>query len=110
MPPVRSRESAARLGKPSSADCGSGCGDGIRNEGVGRWPSRLDRKSTRLNSSHGSISYAAVCLKKKHHDHKEIKVHGNQVKISLNTSTTTVIVADATIAKLMNNTRVVRLP
>src|SRR6266542_4858618 len=25
----------------------------------------LDRKSTRLNSSHGSISYAGVCLKKK---------------------------------------------
>src|SRR3989337_260765 len=25
----------------------------------------LDRKSTRLNSSHGSISYAAFCLKKK---------------------------------------------
>src|SRR5438128_7298188 len=24
-----------------------------------------DRKSTRLNSSHGSISYAVVCLKKK---------------------------------------------
>src|SRR5207245_5204948 len=25
----------------------------------------LDRKSTRLNSSHGSISYAVCCLKKK---------------------------------------------
>src|SRR5215470_18747068 len=28
-------------------------------------PSPLDRKSTRLNSSHGSISYAVFCLKKK---------------------------------------------
>src|SRR5207245_5632514 len=28
-------------------------------------PSDLDRKSTRLNSSHGSISYAVFCLKKK---------------------------------------------
>src|SRR5690348_18002502 len=28
-------------------------------------PSRLDRKSTRLNSSHPSISYAVFCLKKK---------------------------------------------
>src|SRR5205809_4764322 len=28
------------------------------------WP-RLDRKSTRLNSSHGYISYAVFCLKKK---------------------------------------------
>src|SRR6266542_5038218 len=27
--------------------------------------SRSDRKSTRLNSSHGSISYAVFCLKKK---------------------------------------------
>src|SRR6267143_5249469 len=26
----------------------------------------LDRKSTRLNSSHSSISYAVFCLKKKH--------------------------------------------
>src|SRR5438128_4943039 len=28
-------------------------------------PSPQDRKSTRLNSSHGSISYAVFCLKKK---------------------------------------------
>src|SRR3712207_8782335 len=26
----------------------------------------LDRKSTRLNSSHANISYAVLCLKKKH--------------------------------------------
>src|SRR5215203_6321126 len=30
-----------------------------------RAPSRLDRKSTRLNSSHANISYAVFCLKKK---------------------------------------------
>src|SRR3712207_9427635 len=29
-----------------------------------RPPSRLDRKSTRLNSSHANISYAVFCLKK----------------------------------------------
>src|SRR5207245_6305252 len=29
----------------------------------------LDRKSTRLNSSHGSISYAVFCLKKKTKEH-----------------------------------------
>src|SRR2546422_1976793 len=35
-------------------------------------PSReLDRKSTRLNSSHGYISYAVFCLKKK----KKIEKH-----------------------------------
>src|SRR5256885_11260888 len=31
----------------------------------GRRPDRLDRKSTRLNSSHLVISYAVFCLKKK---------------------------------------------
>src|SRR5699024_12565075 len=30
-----------------------------------RFPQRQDRKSTRLNSSHVSISYAVFCLKKK---------------------------------------------
>src|SRR5207245_6570730 len=30
-----------------------------------------DRKSTRLNSSHGSISYAVFCLKKKTIAHRE---------------------------------------
>src|SRR5258707_4886888 len=29
---------------------------------------RLDRKSTRLNSSHANISYAVFCLKNKQHD------------------------------------------
>src|SRR2546422_3325247 len=32
--------------------------------GAAEW---LDRKSTRLNSSHGYISYAVFCLKKKKH-------------------------------------------
>src|SRR2546429_3708156 len=36
----------------------------------------LDRKSTRLNSSHGYISYAVFCLKKKkkhtHHNHQPV--------------------------------------
>src|SRR2546430_10298708 len=31
----------------------------------GPLPSRSDRKSTRLNSSHSQISYAVFCLKKK---------------------------------------------
>src|SRR2546422_7679844 len=30
-----------------------------------------DRKSTRLNSSHGYISYAVFCLKKKKHNSKQ---------------------------------------
>src|SRR2546430_12678092 len=32
-------------------------------------PDRLDRKSTRLNSSHSQISYAVFCLKKKNTTH-----------------------------------------
>src|SRR2546422_7993372 len=35
---------------------------------VAHWP-HLDRKSTRLNSSHGYISYAVFCLKKKNIRH-----------------------------------------
>src|SRR5207245_8587710 len=34
-----------------------------------------DRKSTRLNSSHGSISYAVFCLKKKNRTEDEHLVH-----------------------------------
>src|SRR2546430_8999569 len=36
----------------------------------------IDRKSTRLNSSHSQISYAVFCLKKKkkHKDHKSISL------------------------------------
>src|SRR2546429_3561964 len=37
-----------------------------KSSGVVRFPfSSKDRKSTRLNSSHGYISYAVFCLKKK---------------------------------------------
>src|SRR6267143_5677131 len=38
-----------------------------------------DRKSTRLNSSHSSISYAVFCLKKKN-KHKSIFLHKNKKK------------------------------
>src|SRR5205809_3800769 len=34
----------------------------------------LDRKSTRLNSSHGYISYAVFCLKKKKKKNNNIKI------------------------------------
>src|SRR4030043_821634 len=35
----------------------------------------VDRKSTRLNSSHGYISYAAFCLKKKKNKHENNNVN-----------------------------------
>src|SRR3712207_8795507 len=41
-----------------------------QHEGGGLAGSGLDRKSTRLNSSHANISYAVFCLKK-----KNIKAH-----------------------------------
>src|SRR2546430_6216192 len=41
-----------------------------RNRGRGHvQDERLDRKSTRLNSSHSQISYAVFCLKKKKTSH-----------------------------------------
>src|SRR5689334_24477122 len=44
----------------------------------GRFIARMatgDRKSTRLNSSHSSISYAVFCLKKKKKKMKETTAH-----------------------------------
>src|SRR5690242_20918445 len=43
---------------------------------TGNWRKRLeDRKSTRLNSSHMSISYAVFCLKKKKKIKHLLKIH-----------------------------------
>src|SRR2546422_4587174 len=39
---------------------------------------RRDRKSTRLNSSHGYISYAVFCLKKKKQDNQIERVERQQ--------------------------------
>jgi len=36
-----------------------------RKLSTGMWAFPIDRKSTRLNSSHDQISYAVFCLKKK---------------------------------------------
>src|SRR5258708_21198914 len=47
----------------SSADCG--VRNRIQHAERGPVHSALDRKSTRLNSSHQIISYAVFCLKKK---------------------------------------------
>src|SRR2546422_8254602 len=38
---------------------------------------KIDRKSTRLNSSHGYISYAVFCLKKKKTDDSDMYSHSN---------------------------------
>src|SRR5438128_7221497 len=44
---------------------------------------QADRKSTRLNSSHGSISYAVFCLKKK----KKIKNIQREIRETLHNDT-----------------------
>src|SRR6266487_6581051 len=44
---------------------------------------RLDRKSTRLTSSHPSISYAVFCLKKKNHTHTDPTVGSRTYKPQL---------------------------
>src|SRR3712207_8412236 len=41
----------------------------------GGGPSALDRKSTRLNSSHANISYAVFCLKKTEEPTSELQSH-----------------------------------
>src|SRR2546429_6307625 len=46
----------------------------------------IDRKSTRLNSSHGYISYAVFCLKKKKHenpDNNDAQIYTTTVSVTL---------------------------
>src|SRR2546422_1954119 len=55
------------LADPAQALGDDRAGGAVQDE---RWPAGLlDRKSTRLNSSHGYISYAVFCLKKKKKKH-----------------------------------------
>src|SRR5205814_6161928 len=44
---------------------GHGAYNGISGKPIFYWLNQVDRKSTRLNSSHLGISYAVFCLKKK---------------------------------------------
>src|SRR3712207_7841117 len=53
----------------SGLDLHAGAGDGAERDG--RLAERLDRKSTRLNSSHANISYAVFCLKKNIFTHRD---------------------------------------
>src|SRR2546422_3041650 len=52
-------------------------GAGRDIEGVPRLHQKRDRKSTRLNSSHGYISYAVFCLKKKK---RKEKMHSTEMR------------------------------
>src|SRR5687768_17845184 len=65
----------------------SGCraprGDRSHGRETSTRSSTRDRKSTRLNSSHGYISYAVFCLKKK--KKKKKKIHKKQKQTTINT-------------------------
>src|SRR5438128_8355672 len=56
---------AAQCVKQMDRDARAGRGERVTDGDGAAVHVRLDRKSTRLNSSHGSISYAVFCLKKK---------------------------------------------
>src|SRR2546427_7986415 len=60
-PALSSGQQLAELGPDVVQHARLGLGRGV--DAVGLEP--LDRKSTRLNSSHSQISYAVFCLKKK---------------------------------------------
>src|SRR5688572_30985285 len=47
---------------------------GVAGRRAARLQSSVDRKSTRLNSSHSQISYAVFCLKKKKKDTSTIQI------------------------------------
>src|SRR2546422_8258843 len=57
----RRRQPGSRAPNPSADPAPAGGG----GHAAGPRVARIDRKSTRLNSSHGYISYAVFCLKKK---------------------------------------------
>src|SRR6266550_5296168 len=52
----------------------------LPDAGTGRAVAWRDRKSTRLNSSHGYISYAVFCLKKKKKGEKKIRIKEKKKK------------------------------
>src|SRR5438128_6512582 len=56
----RLRQPPCQTVSPAETACVTG-----KRSGMGVAVTEGDRKSTRLNSSHGSISYAVFCLKKK---------------------------------------------
>src|SRR5438045_7734577 len=64
--------------------CGFSASQAENGQPIGRHErmrsSNLDRKSTRLNSSHLGISYAVFCLKKKNKNKKNNKKHTTSTK------------------------------
>src|SRR5690348_17437593 len=65
---LRLQRRAAPVPRHGARVCAARSGRCIRGAGG---PVLADRKSTRLNSSHPSISYAVFCLKKKKRENAE---------------------------------------
>src|SRR2546422_6849431 len=59
------------------------CSAGLPPPGTDCWRQYQDRKSTRLNSSHGYISYAVFCLKKKKRTQMIIVLHSTQLDLHM---------------------------
>src|SRR2546422_4853446 len=57
---------------PAAGQCAAGDPDTLSQSASNLW---RDRKSTRLNSSHGYISYAVFCLKKKKNRTQPYRTH-----------------------------------
>src|SRR2546429_6621899 len=79
-------------GAPAPAEARQQLGDPCAEQPLGREQAlRLrvvlqhpDRKSTRLNSSHGYISYAVFCLKKKKHQTYQLPYnHSTRYHVSM---------------------------
>src|SRR2546422_7459647 len=61
----RGADFGGEIGEGGEGVSGKGCFHRKARAGPASRRPNLDRKSTRLNSSHGYISYAVFCLKKK---------------------------------------------
>src|SRR5687768_17719279 len=62
-------------------DCLVGCAVGASMQGAILFGTdQKDRKSTRLNSSHGYISYAVFCLKKKKKKKTNIHIYVHNIE------------------------------
>src|SRR5690348_17362168 len=76
-PPTTTRAGAV-------ANAGMLVASGLKNSASTKSAATIDRKSTRLNSSHPSISYAVFCLKKKKKKKTKIKkkthIHGTTMQ------------------------------
>src|SRR5437899_8809940 len=69
LPTIKRKRTFSEM--DSSGYCPRSEGHGEATNSRRRFWTSLDRKSTRLNSSHLGISYAVFCLKKKNKKHRE---------------------------------------